>query len=152
MKSSIQQDFEKYAERLSETGHRTYKTDVIKSLIAKLKNDEDQEIESDLEELVGQLADPPRERAEQRAFKRSLDAIQDKVKKVFGYAEKGSLKAKYIGIGITFGLVFGAAIFNQTGPNDPGSGAGAGMVIGIVIAIIAGASEEKKAEKKGLLY
>lgn len=146
MNSRIKEDFEKYTHPFTEAEHKAFKTDILRRLISKLENEENSQIETELINLVSQLATPSQDKDRARAYRKSLRTLQRNVKTAFGFELRGSLKEKYIGVGIALGVALGAGIFNDSG------GAGTGIVLGIVLGVVLGGSEEKKAEEKGLLY
>ncbi len=151
MNSDLEKELETNLRDINEEDRKGLKVDVLQRLIKKLEKDEDSDIAQDLERLIQDLPGSPIDRMRRKACRKSLRAIQKKVKKAFGYVERGTLKDGYMGAWLAIGIALGAGIDSGAGEGS-GSGVGIGIIAGLLIGISVGRAEEKKAERKGLVY
>ena len=126
------------------------KIHVLRNLIQKLEQDENEEIAADLEKLIQNIPKPGANWGARNEFRKSLKSIQKKVRMIFGYVQKGTLKneasGKWMGAGLAIGVALGSGMENQ------GAGIPIGIAIGAGIGSSKGAAAEKKAEQDGLVY
>ena len=147
MTSNLKEELEIRTRNMNEADQTKLKIDVLERLIKKVEKDQNNEIEEDLERLIQQIPNTPIDTATHKPFRQSLKKVQKKAKKAFGYVERGSLKGAYVGSWIAIGIAIGAGI-----DFGSGSGAGIGIVFGVIMGAAIGGVEEKKAERKGLIY
>ncbi len=150
MNNRLQEELDARVSKLTEEDQKKLKTEVLQRLLDKLEQAENAEIEQDLAGLIQEIPYSPVNRATRKSLRVSLGRIQKKVKKVFGYVEKDSVKGSYVGVGMALGMAMGSGI--GTGMGLTGGGTGIGMMMGLIIGISIGAAQEKKAEAEGLIY
>lgn len=135
---------------LNEKDNSQLKIDELERLINKIKDDNNQNIESQLRELIRKIPSSPVEFSERKLWVKSFQGIQKTVEKTYGYILKGSLIGKYLAIGVGLGVAFGPALGAAFG--NIGAAIGIGIALGAGIGSYLGTEAEKKAQANGLVY
>lgn len=117
-------------------------TQIIASLEKRdFSKEEMQLIEAELEHLT--LAPAPTKR--KRYIKKALEKFKKHLKEQFSLVPKGHYTELYGGLGLSFGLVFGVAIFS----NLDSMGIGLGLIGGMLVGAIMGRNKDAQAKADG---
>ena len=108
----------------------------------EFSKDEIQSIEKDLDNL--DLKSNPKNR--KKYFKKALSKFETYLKDTFSLITKGYYTNLYSGLGLSFGLLFGVAIFSNL---ERSLGISLGLIGGMVIGSIIGRNKDSKALAEG---
>jgi hypothetical protein len=114
----------------------------------KIKDLESDDVEKSLVEIKRILRNiSDKEPKQNRLYNREFELLKKKVIDEFGYHEKGSIMAKYTGLGLVFGVAIGAGLSTASAAFS-----GAGIAIGLAIGAGIGSKKEKEEVAAGNIY
>ena len=76
MKSNLEQKLDARIKNVNDRDRKKLKIDLLRRLIKKLENDENQDIERALDSLIQQMPSSPVERTARKTIRKSLSEIQ----------------------------------------------------------------------------
>jgi len=144
MNHNYRQDFIKTASGFSEKEIEKYHVNHIINLFDKIKNKDDEDIYELLVELKSTLSE---EKINQKIYSKTYSKLTSIVESRFGYKEVGSMKNRYIGLGLLFGVSLGVSMSNFFTAS-----LAIFLSVGLTIGVALGSKKEKEAEDKDLLY
>ncbi len=144
MNHNYRQDFIKTTSGFSEKEIEKYHVNHIINLFDKIKNKDDEDIYELLVVLKSTLSE---EKINQKIYSKTYSKLTSIVESRFGYKEVGSMKNRYIGLGLLFGVSLGVSMSNFFTSSLP-----IFLSVGLTIGVALGSKKEKEAEDKDLLY
>ena len=124
------------------------KIESLLNLTEKIADLESIDVEKSLIEMKKILRNiAEKEPKQNRLYNKEFELLRRKVIDEFGYHQKGSIIAKYVGFGLVFGVAIGAGLSSASATFT-----GAGIAIGLAIGSGIGTQKEKVEEEAGNIY
>ena len=124
------------------------KIESLISLNEKLNDLESDDIEKsfiEMKRILRNISD--KEPKQNRLYNKEYEILKKKVVDEFGFHQKGSIVAKYVGLGLVFGVAIGAGFSSVSSLS-----AGIGLALGLAVGSGIGTKKEKDEEEKGNIY